>query len=327
MAPVEQFRDVSVVIPVRADDRIFACLASIDAIRGEVPGALQVLIVDNDSPPAFRARLRAELPAEVTLLTEDGSIGAYAARNRAVEVATGDAIFFTDADCLVRPGWFAAGLAQLVAGAGIVQGFAGGLGAGPLAQIMQDRHEAHTWPVPEGAPTQVDTKNCAVARRVFDTERFNERFRRAADTEFGLVAELHGHRVAFAPKMAVDHANDLDIPLFLAKQVCHGWGSRRIEVTYPGIAWNGGHPRLVKVVVAVARVCPFRRAAGAALARGLIGAGALAQRVITRVPRRGAFWLLTALDKLAAVAGYFLYEGGAPEPSPSELLGRRLLRD
>ena len=318
---------VSVIIPVRDDPRLFACLDSILAIRGEVNGELQIIVVDNDSPAAFRQSLRDRLPPDVVLMTEDGAIGAYAARNEAIAVAMGEVVFFTDADCLIRPGWFRAGLEAVAKGADIVQGFSGGIGEGPLASIMQSRHEAHTWPVPEGAPTQVDTKNCAVARRVFATERFNDRFRRVADTEFGLVAELHGYRVAFAPKMAVDHANDLDIPLFLAKQVCHGWGSRRIEVTYPGVRWNGGHPGLVRGVVFAARLCPFRRAAGGALAAAVIAAGRVTTRVVTRLPKRVAFWPLTALDKIAAVAGYFLYEGGAPEPSPSELLNRRLMRD
>jgi GT2 family glycosyltransferase len=324
---VPEAHSATVIIPVRDDSRLFACLASLFAIRGEVPGALQVIVVDNDSPPAFRERLQAELPEGVTLLTEDGAVGAYGARNRGVEVATCDLVFFTDADCVVRPGWFAAAFAQAGKGADIVQGFSGGTGEGPLAPIMQMRHEAHTWPVPEGAPTQVDTKNCAVAKRVFATERFNERYRRVGDTEFGLVAEMHGYRVAFAPGMQVDHANDLDIPLFLAKQVCHGWGSRRIEVTYPGVKWNGGHPALVRVVVFVAKLLPFRRKAGAGLAAAMIAAGRLAQRGITRVPRWAAFWALTSLDKLAAVAGYWLYEGGAPEPSPSALLNRCLMRD
>lgn len=316
---------VSVVIPVKDDPRVIACVASVLAA---VPEGLsvEVIVVDNGSDEAFAAGLVAGLPAGVKLLRE-AEPGVYRARNLGVDAATGEAIFFTDADCLVRPGWIAAGLAMLAAGCDIVQGQSGSAATDPISRLLQRRYDAHLKKLEPGDGTETDTRNMAVERRVFEVLRFNESYRRVGDTEFGLIAEARAFRVGYAPEMRVDHEHDRDLLVFVAKQICHGWGAQRLMREHPEVRWHGGHLKLVARVSDRIAPLPGSRWLAWLCERSALGGAWLLQRVAGRLPGRAGFAWLTGLDKLAALAGHLAYRPGAPEPSPSGILGRRLPRD
>jgi glycosyltransferase involved in cell wall biosynthesis len=316
---------VSVVIPTKDDVRVLECVASVLACRDEV-GSLQVIVVDNGSQADVRERVQSAVSSDVTfcVLPEPG---VYAARNLGIDRANGDVVFLTDADCVVRTGWLAAGLRMLALDADIVQGYSGSIGQGCTQRLLQARYEKRFLRTAEGDPTECDTRNVAVRRSVFERLRFNDQFRRVGDTEFGLLAEAQGFRVAYAPSMRVDHAHDPDLALFVAKQVCHGWGAQRLVHAHPEVRWHGGHLRAV--ARASARISRNGRQgwlAAMCSVPALLGARAL-QRCSRWLPYRVGFWWLTALDKLAALAGHLSYAPGAAEPSPSAILGRRLPRD
>jgi glycosyltransferase involved in cell wall biosynthesis len=317
-------KTVSVIIPVRSDPRVFAAVDSVLACGSEA-GSLQVIIIDNASTPGFSAELTERLGATCTLLHEDEP-GVYAARNRGVDAATGAVILFTDADCLVRAGWITQALKALE-GDDIVQGYSGSIGDSRVQLLIQRRYEAHLRNLAPGRPTECDTRNLGMRREVFETLRFEERYRRVGDTEFGLRAEAAGFTVAYEPAMYVDHEHEADLPLFAAKQVCHGWGAQRLMQEHPEVEWHGGH---LKTVAKVSRRLEPRRATGVLAklcSRGAILNARLLQKGAPRLPIVVGFWWLTAIDKVAALGGHLSYRRGASEPSPSELLGRTLLRD
>jgi glycosyltransferase involved in cell wall biosynthesis len=305
--------------------RVLESVASVLSCRDEA-WRLQVIVVDNGSEAGFSDRLRPQLPAGVVLFTLPEG-GVYAARNVGMEQADGDFVFFTDADCVVRPGWLAAGQKTLEHGADIAQGYSGSITDGCAERLVQARYERHLRRIVAGEATECDTRNLVVRRSVFDRLRFNDRYRRVGDTEFGLLAEAAGFRVAYAPAMRVDHAHDPDLALFAAKQVCHGWGAQRIGQEHPEIRGHGGHLRAVAwASKRVSRGGRLKVLAVVCRWFALHGARAL-QPLVCRLPEAVGFWWLTALDKLAALAGHLSYAPGAPEPSPSGVLGRRLPRD
>ncbi|MBK7725537.1 MAG: glycosyltransferase [Dehalococcoidia bacterium] len=316
---------VSVIIPVRSDPGVFQAIDSVIRCADEV-AQLQVVVVDNASTPEFTAELRRRLPGMVTLLSL-ADVGVYAARNRGIDAADGEVVFFTDADCIVLKGWLAAGLGGIASGADIVQGYSGSVVDSPVAALIQRRYEAHLRRLQPGQPTECDTRNLAVRRRVFEALRFEERYRRVGDTAFGLRAEAAGIRVAYQPLMRVDHLHDDDLRVFAAKQVCHGWGAQRLMQEHPQVEWHGGH---LKAVSRLSKRFAPRAGTGllaAACSRGAVLNAGLLQRCAGRLPGSLGFWWLTAVDKLAALGGHLSYRPGRPEPSPSGILGRQLPRD
>ncbi|MCX7618372.1 glycosyltransferase [Tepidiforma sp.] len=319
-------RTVSVIVPVKDDPRIADCLASLEADRP--PGIeAEVIVVDNGSAPEFSAWLEGIARGGGVTLLRVPEPGVYAARNRGVEAARGAAVFFADADCVVGPGWFAAGLAMLERGFDLVQGFSGALPGGRTAQLIQARYEARFRRLAAGSPTDTDTRNLAVRRGVFERLRFNEAYRRVGDTEFGLRAEAAGFRVGYAPAMRVEHAHDDDLRVFAAKQFCHGWGAQRLMTERPGLPWHGAQLRRWDRHGGRVRRLPGRRALSRALARGALAAAGALERGGERLPWPAASAAMLAIDKAALLAGHLAFEPGDPEPSPSGVLGRRLPRD
>lgn len=319
-------RTVSVIVPVKDDPRVAACLASLRADRP--PGLeVEVIVVDNGSAPGFSAWLEETAAGAEAALLRVPEPGVYAARNRGVEAAHGGAVFFTDADCVVRPGWFAAGLEMLARGFDLVQGFSGALPGGRTSQLIQARYGARFRKLRAGAPTETDTRNLAVRREVFDRLRFNEAYRRVGDTEFGLRAAAAGFRVGYAPAMQVDHAHDEALQVFAAKQFCDGWGAQRLMTETPGLPWRGTQLRWWERHGAAIRRLPGRRQLSRALAWGAVAAAGLVDRAGERLPWRAAYGAAVLIDKAALLAGHLAFEPGAAEPSPSGVLGRQLARD
>jgi GT2 family glycosyltransferase len=314
-------RSTTVVIPVKDDRRIEQAVASVVALKPS-----QLIVVNNGSEAEFGEWLRTALPEGVELI-EEAVASVYRARNLAVARAAGDVVFFTDADCVVEPGWISAGLEAIADGADLVQGYSGLHGEGRAQHLLQGRYEAHLRKLRRGDGTECDTRNLAVRRSVFDTLTFNEGFRRVGDTEFGLLAEAAGYRVGYEPEMRVAHSHDPDLRLFAAKQVCHGWGAQRLMQDHPEIRWHGGHLQLVsRVSTRLAGFPPSRFLAPLCTWGSLQSARAL-EFAAPYIPRRLGFLWLTGIDKLAALGGHFAYRPGAEEPSPSRILKRRVPRD
>lgn len=311
----------SVVIPVKDDERLYPCIESVLAA-----GARDVIVVENGSQPEFAAELARRLPAGVRLLRIEEA-GVYNARNAGIDEAAGTVVFFTDADCLVDPGWLDAGLCAIAEGADIVQGYSGAISRERTARWLQARYAAHLRKLRRGDPTETDTRNMAVRRAVFERLRFNGAYRRVGDTEFGLLAEAAGFRVAYEPGMRVQHEHDDDLRVFAAKQVCHGWGAQRLMQQHPEVEWHGGHLKLVaRVSHRVSSASWLRPLAGWFMWMAVTVANGI-QRAPRWLPDPVAISLLTLVDKAAALGGHLSYRPGEPEPSPSGVLGWRLPRD
>lgn len=316
---------VSVIIPVKDDLRVFAAVESVLSCAKEAD-SMQVIVIDNASVAEFAEELKARLPGAVTLLSEPVA-GVYRARNRGIDAATGEVVFFTDADCVIEPGWVRAGLSAIDQGADLVQGFSGGGGSNPVHQLLQARYESHLMRLGPGDGTECDTRNLAVRRSVVEQLRFEPRYRRVGDTEFGLVAESLGFRVWYEPSMRVVHDHDEDLRLFAAKQACHGWGAQRLMRTHQQISWHGGHLKTVARVSDLLAKMPGTAILGRICIRAAVLSAGLLEWQVKRVPRPLGFAWLTAIDKLAALGGHLTYRPGGEEPSPSSILGRRQPRD
>jgi glycosyltransferase involved in cell wall biosynthesis len=94
--------DISVIVPFHnAEDWLEACLGAL--LKQAYPlGRREYILVDNGSTDGSVAIVR-RYPA-VRLLSE-AKLGAYAARNRGLQEASGEIVAFTDSDCAPRSDW------------------------------------------------------------------------------------------------------------------------------------------------------------------------------------------------------------------------------
>ena len=109
--------DVAVVIPCRGHaELLHACLESVVA---QEPAACEIVVVDSDRDPCVAEIARRF--AGVRLVRGEG-LTAGTARNAGVARTHAARLAFLDADAVANPGWLAAAVDALDAGAAAVGG-------------------------------------------------------------------------------------------------------------------------------------------------------------------------------------------------------------
>ena len=104
---------VSVVIPAYySHATVGKCLA---ALRCQTRPPDEIILVNSSPESRTAAIVQNEYP-EVIFRQYSTRLLPHAARNRGVELATGDVLVFTDPDCEAAPGWLAAMLAGVAVG-------------------------------------------------------------------------------------------------------------------------------------------------------------------------------------------------------------------
>lgn len=193
---------VSVVIPVRDGSGVInRCL---DAVRAQTDAPpYEVIVVDNASADDTETLARAH-PLQPLVVTEPRR-GSYAARNTGVQTASGAVIAFTDADCMPRAGWLAAGVralddVDLVGGRVVIAGDA----TTPVARYDAANYldQAH-YVRRQGFAA---TANLFARAEIFDAVgRFDETLKSGGDVEWCGRATAAGRRLAYADDAVVDH--------------------------------------------------------------------------------------------------------------------------
>lgn len=103
---------VSVIIPHYRDLlNLRQCLKSID-LQSYPKDLIQIIVVNNEATPILKEKL-SDLNISVMFLSEPIA-GSYIARNKGIEFATGNFIFFTDSDCIVDKDWVSNGVQALL---------------------------------------------------------------------------------------------------------------------------------------------------------------------------------------------------------------------
>lgn len=195
--------DVSVIIPHYNDSlRLAKTIASLQA--QDFPGPIEVLVVDNGSD---------ELPevSQPALLLQEAAPGSYAARNKALKVARGAIIAFTDSDCLPHPNWISAGVAALSRSPEI------GLIGGQVRVVSDEPGEptiAELFDIAIAFPQEhyIRQGRYAATANVFTRTtiieavgQFDANLRSGGDAEWGQRVADAGYTLAYEPEAIVDH--------------------------------------------------------------------------------------------------------------------------
>lgn len=196
---------VSVIIPVWNNARqLKTCL---DALQQQSLPAdqFEILVVDNGSSDESVAVARTF--DRVTVL-EEKRPGSYAARNRALAVARGQFLAFTDSDCVPDRDWLSSALSMAEEHANL------GVVAGPIILFAEAPNEAPTCTLYESMfafPQDAAKGDCATAnwlspRHVFDqVGGFDDHIKSGADKLMALKIRQRGYALEYAPGMTIRH--------------------------------------------------------------------------------------------------------------------------
>lgn len=238
---------LSVVIPCyRAGADIRRCLDSV--LAQAVAFTFEVIVVDS-SADGTAETLRRAYPA-VHVIELPGRAFPGTARNAGVREARGRVIVFTDADCVVDPGWLAA-IRDLheaqpdvpVIGGGIVNGTP--LHPVGTAEFLLEFSEFHSRR-PAGKARLLPTCNLSLKRDVFETHGYLDDVITGSDTVYTRRLVERGETLRFTPTFRVRHRNRTGLREFLRHQVDQGAGSAQIRSKHemPGAVMTR-HPALL----------------------------------------------------------------------------------
>ena len=223
-----------VTVAVVVKDRRDAMLRCLAAVLAQDYPSVQVVVVDNGSvdgtPDAIRdAAATAGSPVHVEVL--EGTLGA--ARNRAVELAKGEVVAFTDSDCAPEPGWLRAGVRALLAdpGLGVVQGCT----LPPPGEVLG------RWAATQHITAETLRFECCNVFYRLDALRATAGFDDqigffGEDTAAGWYVRRDGWRSGFVPDAIVYH-----------------------DVTHPGLAWHLRRAAYYSHLPALVRTFPEMR--------------------------------------------------------------------
>ncbi len=260
-APLPRTPRVSVIVcAYNAGSTLPGCLRALDGLRY---ADVELVVVDDGSTDDTRQILEkwdANLvghPAKI--VTHGENLGLSAARNTGAQVASGEVLAYTDADCEPDADWVYHLVATLLNGdfAGV-----GGPNIPPPAAGMTQAAVAAS----PGGPTHVlltDTIaehipgcNMAFWRWAFDAvQGFDPAFRRAGDdVDFCWRIQAMGGAIAFSPGALVWHHRRCTVECFLSQQSGYGEAEALLRFKHPifftavgSAKWRGaiyGAPRL-----------------------------------------------------------------------------------
>jgi len=200
---------VSVIIPVYNDgERLHLCLQALKQPT-YAEDRYEVIVVDNGSDAS--ENIKNIVRSEGAIALSEDTPGSYAARNKGFTVAKGEAIAFTDADCIPAPDWIEQGVSHLqrVANCGFV--------GGEIEIFWRDRDQPSTVELYESilAFRQQDciekhhysvTANLFTWKKVIDTVGvFNSRLKSNGDIEWGNRVYAQGYQQIYAKDVLVRH--------------------------------------------------------------------------------------------------------------------------
>lgn len=244
--------EVSVVIPAYQVERTIAgCLT---ALAGQRFRDFEAIVADSGPDGRTEAIVRGQFP-EVRYWRSPIRLLAHAALNRAVGMASGRLLAFTDPDAYARPDWLER-LVQAHRDTGRV--VVGAVECHGRRWVDRGAHlcKFDGW-LPGGSRREIDlapTVNALMDRALFESEgRFLED-NVHADTDFSWRLRSHGHRLLFEPAAVVEHHHLHSWPSLLRERFERGRGFARLRM-----AWRS--PSAVRRIGwAVASFLPLRLA-------------------------------------------------------------------
>jgi len=237
---------ISVIVPVyNGSQTLPACL---QALQRQTRPPAEIIVVDDGSTDDS-STVAAQFG--VTVISQSNA-GPAAARNHGAQIAQGDILLFTDADCAPAPDWVEQMSAPLadpaVTGAkGVYRTAQPELVARFVQQEYQDRYDRMTG---HENIDFVDTYAAAYRRDVFlAAGGFDTTFPTASveDQEFSFRLAGQGHRLVYAPQAVVYHHHDRTVGEYLRRKFWIGYWKALVTRRHPAKLARDSHtPQVLK---------------------------------------------------------------------------------
>ncbi len=200
---------VSVIVPVYNDNEFLqACLNAL-AKQTYTKEQYEIIVVDNNSQEDVGIVVDG---FEHVTLVHESQPGSYIARNTGIEVAKGEVIAFTDADCIPAPKWLENGVSTLHSEPNV------GLVAGHIDLFAKDSENPNPFELYETVALAFPqdqfladdqfgvTANLFTFKHVLDkVGGFNETLKSGGDKEWGQRVFKAGYTQLYAKDANVDH--------------------------------------------------------------------------------------------------------------------------
>jgi GT2 family glycosyltransferase len=254
--------DLTVVVPTY--DRAAVLARCLDALDGQVVDAgVQTIVVDDGSTDGTEELLRSRTGVEVVRIAHAGR---SAARNAALERATGDVIVFVDDDVLASDGLLQRHLDHHRRHASANEALVGlvtwapELAVTPHMEWLERGGPLFAFDAIDD-PDDVDwrhfcTANASVKRAFLAGERFDESLERAVDVELGYRLSRRGMRLRYDPE-AVGHHLRADTPRSTERRMRSVGRAMRLV--------HQKHPELREPPARFGRLTPLKAAAACVL--------------------------------------------------------------
>ncbi|MCA9944073.1 MAG: glycosyltransferase [Anaerolineales bacterium] len=249
--------NVSIIIPaLNAQDTLPACL---QACREQALPAgvhLEIILVDDGSTD--RTPEIAE-EKNVRLIRHQTRRGAAAARNNGLNVAQGDIILFTDADCVPQPNWVAEMIRPFQDPT--IQGCKGIYATQQpelVARFVQIEYEdKYDLLRAQPAIDFIDTYSAGYRAAALQAAGgFNEAIRYVEDQELSFRLAAAGHKMVFQETAVVFHQHSDSLPRYFRKKVMIGYWKAQIMRLYPERIIKDSHtPQVLKLQMGLVALC------------------------------------------------------------------------
>ena len=220
----------TVVVPTKnRPDALDRCLA---ALAAQDLDQLEVVVVDDASTDPNAICAIAGARARVV---SGAGRGPAAARNLGARSARAPMVLFTDDDCRPEPGWAAAAVARLEAGAAVVAGptvVDVAMGAPARAAQVVTNHLVEA-SMADGLVGFAPTSNLACRADVLRELPFDEEYPLAAGEDRDWCDRLaaSGRAIAYEPNAVVRHHPDLTLRRYWQQQLRYGRGAHRFKAS------------------------------------------------------------------------------------------------
>lgn len=229
---------VTVIIPTYRDwYRLNLCLKSL-AQQTYPLDKYEIIVVNNDPKDILPNDM---ILPQNCILTSEGKPGSYAARNRALMMARGEIVAFTDSDCIPHESWLKNAVRELNAGADRIAGNIELFYSSDNPNFAEVYEKAFAFDQLKNATNGISaTANMITWRDNFDiVGLFNEKLMSGGDFEWGNRANDKGLNISFVEDVTVSHPARNSLKAILQK---------RKRVAGGSVVINSGNSYLILIV-------------------------------------------------------------------------------